>query len=76
MSRAVSQPGGHGVGCRGEAGRLRGPVFLLDLGRHIHVIERRQPPRPDDRSVLNSGDNRDTVENRAGRRGGVAIGGQ
>ena len=73
MRRAVSQPGGDGVGCRGEAGRLRGPVFLLDLGRHIHVIERRKAPRPDHRSVLNSGDDRNTLQNRAGHRGGVAI---
>ena len=68
MRRAVAQPGGDGVGRRGEAGRLRGPVFLFDLGRHIDVVERGRAPRPDDRPVLNSGDHRDALQNRACRR--------
>ena len=62
---AVAQPGGDGVGRRGEAGRLCRTLLLIDLGRRVHVVEYREAAGPDHRSVLNACDDGDALQNGA-----------
>ena len=73
----VAQPVGDGLGRRGEAGRLRRAIGLVDFGRRLGLIEYRMPAGPDHWAVLDTGDNRNAMQNRASRNvGGLAIRGQ
>ena len=63
---------GHGVGRRGEARGLRRAIGLVDLGRGVDVLERREAAGPDHGAVLNPGDDRDALQNGACRRCGGA----
>ncbi len=71
---AVAQPGGDGVGRRGEAGRLCRTLLLIDLRRRVHVVEYRKAAGPDHRSVLNACDDGDPMQDGArGETGGLAV---
>ena len=72
VCRAVAQPVGDGLGCRGEAGRLRRAIRLVDIGRRLHVIEDREAAGPDHRAVLNAGNDGHTVQNVPPAVGGLA----
>ena len=56
---------------------LRRAIGLVDFGRRLGLIEYRMPAGPDHWAVLDAGDNRNAMQNRASRNvGGLAIRGQ
>jgi hypothetical protein len=59
---AITEPIGHGAGGRGEPRGFGGPIAFLYIGCRC-VVDDGQPARPDHRGVLNTRDDRHTMQN-------------